>query len=431
MNCEAFLQLLPRYPDDMPDEETMQAFLLHAADCAECAARLAEQEAMLATLSALDDDLEVPTEFAYGWRNAIRNETPARRPAWYSRWQGWAAAAAVMVMVVGGTALMRGGYLFPNAPLSGVEEPATKRSVQQEPVYVDAEPETLPMMAEGPMPHVTMAPEVGGMAAYDDMDTGAAMDEGMLMRSQSAGAGQAQDESAVADQQPVLLRSASVQFNTAHFDVDLAQLTALVQAHEGRIEYQSVYGEALAVNPKAGRYATVTIRVPDEALDAFVSAAAGLGTLTYQEAHTEDISERYYDTQGRLSMYLTQRERLMALLEEADIMSDIIELETKLSEVQYTIESMQGRINSWNKQARDATVTVMATEIAPEGEFVRLPLGRRLQNAFTDSWNAVRAFAADALVFLIMAAPYLVGAVVLGFAAWGIIRVIRNRRRER
>lgn len=172
----------------------------------------------------------------------------------------------------------------------------------------------------------------------------------------------------------------------------------------------------------------MTLRVPVAALDDFVEQISAIGVLTAREESAEDISDSYYDVQGRLEMYQAQRDRLEELLAQAQSMTDVIEIESRLSEVQYSIESLQGSLNSWDSRAQNATVYVSVTEVAEEGVYARASLGERLTRALGDSLSAARAFFADMLVFLVMALPYLAALGVLALVAVVAVRARKRRR---
>lgn len=408
MKCVEFMSLLPRYPDDITGDER-DAFLAHAAECPECGAMLAEQEAMLAELVQMDDDLDVPEAFSTGWRALVHAEAKPVKKPWYSHIGTWATAAAALVVIIGGTALMRGGYIFPEA--------------KQQDTLARSAPQAVQVMGEA-APATGMAlKSFADTAVYDEMETGAAYDDYEAEEAQA-------DNGSGGVQQPVILYSASVSLDSSDYDGDLAHIQQLLEGRGGWIEYQSSRGEALSANPEAGRYAYIRLRVPTAEMEAFIGSVRDIGKVTGVETTAEDVSSSYYDTQSRLEMYTAQRDRLLELYASAEDMSDIIEIEARLSELQYTIESLTGRIKTWDQRAESAVVTISVTEVAPEGTHARQPLSQRLADTARNSWLSVRAFGADVLVFLVMAAPYLLILAVLVGAALGILYIGKRKKKK-
>lgn len=407
MNCEAFERLLPAYPDAIEEETERTALLRHAASCPACAAKLAAQEAMLGALNTLDDALELPEAFSDGWRQRL-HEAPKRQRPWFRRWKGVAAAAAALVVLIGGTVLVRQGILFPQAAREMMADDMawqTGYGMVDEVSGVPSANYVAKRMADVPEP---MAMEAES-AAYDD--TAAAPSE-------------------AASQARIVIRSASLSLRSEQYDADLEAVTAMIRSAGGWVEEESTYGEPLAQSPDGGRNTYLRVRIPDGALDGFIESIAALNGVANLQRSAEDISDQYYDTEGRLTMYEAQRDRLTELLAQAQDMSDIIEIDARLSEVQYSIESMTGRLRGWDSRASNAMVTVSISEVARAQAHVRLPLGQRLIDAFGNSIMGLRAFLADMMVVLVLIAPYLIATIVVVGIVYCIYRAATRKKRK-
>lgn len=409
MKCEEFMSLLPMYPDAIPHIQTITELRMHAAECEDCSGKLAQHEAMLAALSVMDEGLEVPASLSEGWRSAVRAESKAQRGPRRFHVKGWALAAAAVLMVVTGTGFMRAGLLFPTSGLD-------RNIVYSGGVSPTAAPFSA-MSAAGGMGSEGMMPKGrGGALLGDSLQTDSFADMAMPETAEN-----------------IVVYSASVHFRTERYDEDIQQLEAVLEQSGGWSERWSSSGEALADNPDSGRYAAMTIRVPTDALDGFVDALTGIGITTSSEISSEDISYGYYDTQGRLTMYEAQRDRLMELLQSASSLSEIIELENKLSEVQYTIESLVGRINSWTSHADSAVVYVTVTEVdhTAISSGGTASLWDRAKDAFGSSLKTARTFLTDMLIFLVMISPYTLVIAAIAVAVALAISLKRKYQRQK
>lgn len=408
MNCTEFMTLLPMYPDNMPDEETRSAFLLHAAECPEDAARLAEQEALLASLKAMDEDMEVPAAFTEGWRAALAAEKKPVRPA--SRLRGWAIAAAAVLTVTLGTSLMRQGALFPGMTAKQPETPAP----------MAFEEDALPAAGGG-----SYAPEIFEEDTLPQMSLSAMWDMADWEVEEAAEAG------AKIAKPSMVIRSTSLSVRSAQYDADLAQLESTLALYGGQIAYQSEEtAPATADEAAPGRMANLRARVSDADLDALLSATASIGKVTYNETSLEDVTDSYYDAQTQLAQYAAQQERLEALRAQADTLSDQIELEAQYGEVLRAIETLQGQLSLWQAQAESATVSITLLETAPEALPEQPPLAQRLAEAFTHSLRNARSFAGDALVFLVMIAPYALCVAVVVLLGYSIVEIVKKRKKK-
>ena len=100
------------------------------------------------------------------------------------------------------------------------------------------------------------------------------------------------------------------------------------------------------------RYAYYTFKVPADRLDDFLNELDGEASVMERTVTAEDISLQYVDNNARLESLKTEKENLLRLMDETKAVSDIIEIEDRLSEVQYQLDSaeqqklfMEGRVS--------------------------------------------------------------------------------------
>ena len=99
------------------------------------------------------------------------------------------------------------------------------------------------------------------------------------------------------------------------------------------------------------RYAYYTFKIPADKLDSFLNKLDGETSVTQRSVQSEDISLQYVDNEARLSTLKTEKENLLKLMDSTTQVSDIIEIENRLSDIQYELDSaeqqkrlMEGRV---------------------------------------------------------------------------------------
>ncbi len=109
--------------------------------------------------------------------------------------------------------------------------------------------------------------------------------------------------------------------------------------------------------------------------------------MTNKNESSEDIGERYYDTEARLKTQRTKQERLLTLLEKAETMEDIITLESALSDVEYQIEQYSSELNRYDALVGFATFNVYLSEVGQVTQEVgeTASLGQRMAAGFQSS----------------------------------------------
>ncbi len=183
-----------------------------------------------------------------------------------------------------------------------------------------------------------------------------------------------------------LIRRAELHIQTERFDESEEALNKLVADCGGYFEVKSVYGGGRrdAYASRSGEY---TVRVPAEKYSQFFNSAGDLGYITNSTESSEDIGERYYDTEARLKTQRTKQERLLALLEKAETMEDIISLENALSDVEYQIEQYSSELNRYDALVGFSTFQVYLNEVGRVTQEVgeTSSLGQRMAAGFQSS----------------------------------------------
>ncbi|MFQ6011399.1 MAG: DUF4349 domain-containing protein [Nitrososphaerales archaeon] len=108
--------------------------------------------------------------------------------------------------------------------------------------------------------------------------------------------------------------------------------------------------------------ASVTIRVPQETFFATITAIESLGKVRDKVTSSDDVTEQFVDLNIRRDNLQKQETRFLEILEEADEVSDILEIERELGRVRGQIERLTGRINFLQNQVSLSTITTTFTQ---------------------------------------------------------------------
>lgn len=401
MNCEAYEALLMQLVEGNLPPEDEARLREHEAVCPACAQRRADMEALLADLSDLkEEELPLPADFHQGWTRLVEEEANVMQKEKAtgkkkSSWRRILSVAAAAVVLVGGTLLTRD-------QLSGVTTPQTaaqskQRSVESYDYAGDVSPYAY----------------TNEEAAYDSGANGV----GLMMPAESGAGDAAVDTTKI-------IRTASLTLGTQDFEQDLEQLQAYCKDSGGWVSYVSQSGDA----DKANRRASLTLRIPVEKLDELLAGAEGYGRVINRTETAEDVTESYQDTAARLATQQAKMERLQALMNDTASLSDLLELESAIADTQYTIDSLQSRLNSTDSQVNYATVDVsLREESAAEAVTTReKSLGERVLAGLQTGWETFAGFMKDMVVFLSAALPYLAAVAILTI----MVRLICRKKRS-
>ncbi len=216
---------------------------------------------------------------------------------------------------------------------------------------------------------------------------------------------------------------------TLEFDTACSGVSALVEEFGGFIESSNrsgstVYRGEEGTPTLVDRYANYVLRIPSDRFSSFMSSAGELGNVTDTGTQLENISTRFYDTQSRLDAYQIQYDRLLALLEQADRMEDILAIEAQLTDVRYQIESLTTTLRGWQSQVDYSTVTLNIREVTRYTPPEKQTFVDRVLGAVSGSLQSFGASLADLSISLIYLIPWL---AVLALIVWLLRRYLPKR----
>ena len=178
------------------------------------------------------------------------------------------------------------------------------------------------------------------------------------------------------------------------------------------------------------RSANYTLRIPSDRFQELMGSLSDLGNVPYSHIYTENVTAQYYDVQARLTAYSAQEQRLLEMMELAESVEDIILLEDRLTEVRYSIESLQTSLNNWDRQVSFSSVYLDLMEVqvySPEPQ-VQPSYGQRLATALKSGLRNFGDFFKELLIWLAGALPTL---LLLGAIAAVVIIIVRKRKAAR
>lgn len=229
-----------------------------------------------------------------------------------------------------------------------------------------------------------------------------------------------------------IIRNAALNVQTTEYDKAIEALAELVSRYNGYIQDMSSYGRSIG-NDYSTRHSEYVVRIPSSNLDAFLYEKDSIGTVTFANAWQEDVTMSYYDQTSRLTALRAKEERLLAILEKAVKLADIIELENALSETIYEIEAITSSLNRLDNQITYSTVTISIDEVTKPVTVYDAPttLSERIAHEFTSTLEDVGMFFADFTVSLIGAIPVLVVLAIVAVIVILIVKAVINKSKRK
>lgn len=236
-------------------------------------------------------------------------------------------------------------------------------------------------------------------------------------------------QAAEAQSKQKIIERLSYQMETLKFNDTVAAIQQLCTDLGGYVQDSSVDGSALEQKSTL-RAAKFTLRIPQAKLSDWKSHAGQLATVLNFTSSSENVSDKYFDTEARLKSLRTQQDRLLALLQKSGSMSDVVTLEKALEDVNYQIEQLTGTLRQYDSLIDYSTVSVSLSEVLQPTEQTVAPvtLGQKISRQFQYSLRGLGSFGEALLVFFLGNAPVLILLVLLAAAAIVFYRRRKKRR---
>ncbi len=214
-----------------------------------------------------------------------------------------------------------------------------------------------------------------------------------------------------------IIYTSDITIETENFMDSINAIEEKVAEVKGYIQNSSIHGRGFDEgDPRYGYY---LIRVPKESFDYVKKTAENWGSVINKSTNSSDVSEQYFDTESRIETLEIQQERLLALLEKADKMEDILTIERELQNVRYQLESYTSSIRRLDSQIEYSTISVNVYEVK-DVTVVPIGFGEELVDQIKSSAKAFGEFLKATLFAGIYYIPYL--------AIFAVVIVVLARR---
>jgi hypothetical protein len=170
--------------------------------------------------------------------------------------------------------------------------------------------------------------------------------------------------------------------------------------------------------------ATLTLRIPAAKLDGALTALKRLGTVNSVSLNASDVTQQTHDLDARITALTASVDRLLDLMTKATSTTDLIAIESALSDRQAQLESLQSQRNLLSDQIDYSTITLALHSIGT------LTPGSpdTFWTAITAGWNTLVTALGGLVVALGFALPWLLALAVLALIVLLGVRLARRRK---
>jgi len=190
------------------------------------------------------------------------------------------------------------------------------------------------------------------------------------------------------------------------FETAAEKLEAEVHRLRGYIADSRVYNYKEGV--PSGSW---TIRVPADKFYLMLDFLMEMGRWENKNIYTDDVTQQYIDLEARIRSLGEEEERLLEILDMAETVSEVLEVERELGRVRQEKESLQTQFDYLKQDVEYSSINVYMEEEVGQKQLTGSGLnnlGSRIYRSFLASLDFLLTVLGSLLVFLFGRAPILI-----------------------
>lgn len=224
-----------------------------------------------------------------------------------------------------------------------------------------------------------------------------------------------------------LIRTLYLNAETDNMDALLSQVDTKIAELGGYVESREVYN-GTTYSGSTSRSADLTIRIPADKLNAFIDHIEGASNITSNRETTEDVTLNYVATESRITALETEQARLLELLAQAATMDDLLQIESRLTEVRAELEQVKSTLRVYDNLVDYGTIHLSISEVIEYTKPSPVSAWDRIGTGFMDSLEGLGNVFVEIFIFLVSNLPVL---LFLAIIAVAILFVIKRHKKKK
>ena len=198
---------------------------------------------------------------------------------------------------------------------------------------------------------------------------------------------------------------------TVRMTLECKNLENVSKGLKERVKAQGGYieSEDYTANTKYDSYKTMlfTLRIPKENVDSFLDFLNGEGRILSKSENLQDVRLQYRDAKSHIKALETEQERILALMDKAETIDQLIALESRLTDIRYQLESYNSEILDYDNRVNFSTIYLELQE-SVEGKINNTSsysFSDKVKNGFYRNIFAIQLFFSNLALFLLVYIP--------------------------
>lgn len=324
MNCKEFNDKLSLFIDNELDNEENIEFKKHIEECENCKKQYTLLKRIIDELNAVPEE-ELPEGYCKNLHNKLKYVNKKSKIKF--NWKRYTVVAATVVLVfVAGFA-----YISSNKNLftENMDSSASKPRSGPESAYETTEE------------HATAPNEMVTLEGKYDLSVDYAIEEDNTAAKDNDKISTQYDEGRKDYKELKIIKNGYVYVETEDYNLFTDNLIAIIKTFDGYIQNQETYANGYKTyNGKELKNGNMIIRVPQNKFYETIEYIRSNGLIRNERTNETDVTKTYYEKDNKVRNLEVQEERLRELLDKAENVSEILQIENELRRIRTEIDSL-------------------------------------------------------------------------------------------
>lgn len=220
-----------------------------------------------------------------------------------------------------------------------------------------------------------------------------------------------------------LIKTYNLSVETEEFEQFNQFIQNKVKELSGYIQDMNEYNGSNFARQKERKYSNLTVRIPVDRVDDFLNVVGDKANIINQSVGVEDVTMNYVDTETRKKSLEIEQQRLLEFMSQAETVEDMLNIEERLADVRYRIESLTSTLKTYDNLVEYTTVYMSIEEVEQYTEPEPETFGDKISDAFSAGWEHLVDFFQAFAIFFTEAFPIL---LLLGVIAIIVVVIVRT-----
>lgn len=184
-----------------------------------------------------------------------------------------------------------------------------------------------------------------------------------------------------------IIKSGDLRFETSDMEETYGAVQQLIKKYKAIVQSDTEDKDDYTFN----RY--LTLRIPNEHFDNFINdLGKGVDYFDRKNISIQDVTEEYIDVASRIKTKKALEARYLELLNKANKVSEMLEIERELATIREEIEAKEGRLKYIQNKVSMSTINIEFYKAMERKAGARVSFGTKFVNALKTGFNGISTF---------------------------------------